>query len=230
VRYVIWDFDGTLGYRVGRWSSALRSVLEEGVPGHDHAGEALGARPRSGFPWPGTPEVPHPALSSPDLWWEAPLPVYVRAFEAGGVDPATSRELAGKVRAACVDPRRWRLYDDAVPALRDLSSRGWTHLILSNHVPELPEILRALGLEDRFLRVFNSAESGYEKPHPRAYDGVLETVAGAEAAWMVGDNPEADVRGAEAVGLPAILARGHKRGARHHCEDLSGIAGIIEKA
>lgn len=129
-----------------------------------------------------------------------------------------------------MDPRRWRLYDDAVPALRHLSSRGWTHLILSKHVPELPEILRALGLEARFLRVFDSAESGYEKPHPRAYDDVLETVAGAEAAWMVGDNPEADVRGAEAVGLPAILVRGHERGTRHHCEDLSKVAGTLERA
>jgi hypothetical protein len=34
----------------------------------------------------------------------------------------------------------------------------------------------------------------------------------------------------EAVDLPAILVGGHKRGARHHCEDLSGIAGIIENA
>jgi hypothetical protein len=32
------------------------------------------------------------------------------------------------------------------------------------------------------------------------------------------------------VGLPAILVREHKRGTRHHCEDLSGIAGIIENA
>ena len=218
VRYLVWDFDGTLGYRVGRWSSALRSVLQEAVPDHVDTEEALGAQLRSGFPWH-TPEVPHPSLSSPDTWWDALLPVFVRAFEAGGVDPATSRKLAGRVRGAY-----------AVPALRDLSSRGWTHLILSNHVPELPEILRALGLEDRFLRVFNSAESGYEKPHPRAYDGVLETVAGAEAAWMVGDNPEADVRGAEAGGLPAIFARGHKLGTRHHCQDLSGIAGVVEEA
>ena len=47
---------------------------------------------------------------------------------------------------------------------------------------------------------------------------------------MVGDNPEADVRGAEAVGLPAILVRGPKRGARHHCEDLFRIAGSVERA
>jgi putative hydrolase of the HAD superfamily len=205
-------------------------VLEKEVPGHDdRAGEALGARLRGGFPWH-TPGVPHPALSSPDLWWDALVPVFSRAFEAGGVDPATSRALAGKVRGAYVAPRHWRLYDDATPAMRDLSSRGWTHLLLMNHVPELPEILRALGLEDRFLRIFSSAESGYEKPHPLAYESVLATVAGAEAAWMVGDNPEADVRGAEAVGLPAILVRGRRRGTRRHCENLPGIAGIIEEA
>jgi FMN phosphatase YigB (HAD superfamily) len=55
------------------------------------------------------------------------------------------------------------------------SPRVWTRAILSNNVP-------GLRLEDRFLRLFNSAEIGYEKPHQRAYDGVLETVTGAEAA------------------------------------------------
>jgi len=229
VRFLIWDFDGTLWYRVGRWSSALHCVLEEAMPGRDFEREYLGAQLRRDFPWH-TPELPHPELSSPDLWWDALLPVFVRAFEAGGMDPTTSRTLAGKVREAYVDPRHWRLFDDAVPALRDLSSRGWTHLILSNHVPELPEILHDLGLEDHLLRVFNSAESGYEKPHPRAFDGVLEKVAGAEAAWMVGDSLEADVRGAKALGLPAILVRGPRRGTHHHCEGLSRVAAIVEKA
>jgi putative hydrolase of the HAD superfamily len=135
-----------------------------------------------------------------------------------------------EVRRAYVDPRHWRLLDDATPALRELSSRGWAHLILSNHVPELPEILDTLGLAGQMLEVFNPAESGYEKPHPRAFDGVLETVAGAEAAWMVGDSLAADVRGAEAVGLPDILAHGQKRGTRYHCADLYGIADIVDEA
>ena len=229
VRFLIWDFDGTLGYRAGRWASALHTVLQEARPGQDFDRELLGAQLRGGFPWH-TPEVPHPELSSPDLWWDALIPVFVGAFEVGGLAPSTSKELAGKVRGAYVDPRHWKLFDDAVPALRGLSSRGWTHLILSNHVPELPGILHNLGLDGYLHQVFNSAESGYEKPHPRAFDGVLEAVVGADAAWMVGDNPEADVRGAGAVGLPAILVRGPKRGARHHCEDLSGIAGIVERA
>ena len=229
VRFLIWDFDGTLGYRAGRWSSALQAVLQEARPGQGFDGELLGAHLRRGFPWH-TPEAPHPETSSPDAWWNALLPVFVDAFEAGGLDPSTSEELAGRVRNAYVDPRHWRLFDDAVPALRELSSLGWTHLILSNHVPELPEILHNLGLDGHLHRVFNSAESGYEKPHPRAFDGVLEVVAGADAAWMVGDNPVADARGAEAVGLPAILVRGPKRGAPHHRENLSGIAEIVEVA
>ncbi len=66
VRFLIWDFDGTLGYRVGRWSSAL----EEAMPGHGFEKERLSARLRSGFPWH-APEVPHPELSSPDAWWKA---------------------------------------------------------------------------------------------------------------------------------------------------------------
>ena len=206
VRFPIWDFDGTLGYRVGRWSSALFAVLEQANP--SQAFETHTPRPVVG------------ALS----------PVFIRAFEAGGAAPGDSHAPAARVRNVYVDPGQWRLFDDAVPALRDLSSRGWTHLILSNHVPELPGILNALGIGDRILRVFNSAESGYEKPHPRAFDEVLGMVAGAEAAWMVGDNVEADVRGAEAVGLSAILVRGARRGARHHCEDLSGISAIVGQA
>ena len=114
--------------------------------------------------------------------------------------------------------------------MRELSSRGWTHLILSNHVPELPEILHNLGLDEHLNQIFNSAESGYEKPHPRAFDAVLGAVADADAAWMVGDNLEADVRGAEAVGLPSVLVRGPRRGSQYHCEDLHGVAGIVERA
>ena len=59
MHFLVWDFDGTLGYRAGRWSSALHSVFEEALPDHEYAREPLGAQLRGGFPWH-TPEVPHP--------------------------------------------------------------------------------------------------------------------------------------------------------------------------
>jgi hypothetical protein len=53
---LIWDFDGTLGYRAGRWASALHAVLEEAMPGHDLERELLAARvPSAGigaYLWP----------------------------------------------------------------------------------------------------------------------------------------------------------------------------------
>ena len=226
VGYLAWDFDGTLGYREGPWSSALLSVLEEEGRGVGFDANLLRAGLRTGFPWH-APEISHGELSSPEAWWEALSPVFVGAFEAGGLDPATSRTLAARVREAYTDPRRWRLFEDTLPALRHLSSLGWTHVVLSNHVPELAQILGALGLGDHVGRVFNSAETGYEKPHPGAFENLLGALDLPEKIWMIGDNPEADVRGAEAAGIPAILVRGRPGGARRHRRDLLGVADIV---
>ncbi|MEJ7840863.1 MAG: HAD-IA family hydrolase, partial [Rubrobacter sp.] len=167
---------------------------------------------------------------SPELWWEALSPVFVRAFEAGGLDSVTSRTLAGRVREVYTDPNYWRLFDDTLSALQMLSSRGWTHLVLSNHVPELARIIDALGLGDHVERVFNSADSGHEKPHPLAFENLLEALDRPGKILMIGDNPEADVRGAEAAGIPAILVRGSPDGARRHCRNLFGVADIVGQA
>ena len=226
VGFLAWDFDGTLGYREGLWSSALLTVLEEEGRNLDFDAERMRTELRRGFPWH-TPEVPHAESTSPDTWWEALSPVFVRAFGAGGLDPTTSRTLAGRVRKAYTDPAYWRLFDDALPALRLLSSRGWTHVVLSNHVPELARILNTLGLGGHVQRVFNSADSGYEKPHPRAFANLLEALDRPEKIWMIGDNLKADVHGAETAGIPAILVRGHPDEARHQCRDLHGVAEIV---
>jgi putative hydrolase of the HAD superfamily len=56
-------------------------------------------------------------------------------------------------------------------------------------------------------RIFNSAETGYEKPHPRAFQHVIESLGAPRSIWMVGDNPVADIEGARAVGMNALLVR-----------------------
>ena len=124
MRYLVWDFDGTLGYRAGRWSSALLSVLESELPGQTFDADLMRTQLRTGFPWH-TPGVPHPDLSSSDEWWNNLHPVFTRAFEAGGLETETARALAARVRKTYVDPRYWHLFDDTLPVLGDLSSRGW---------------------------------------------------------------------------------------------------------
>lgn len=94
----------------------------------------------------------------------------------------------------------------------------------------LGQIIDALGLGEHVQRVFNSAKSGYEKPHPRAFENLLQELNHPKRIWMIGDNPDADVRGAEAVSIPAILVRGCHDGARHRCGDLLGVAEIVGAA
>ena len=92
-----------------------------------------------------------------------------------------------------VDPRRLRLFDDTLPTLDRLTVLEWTHIMLSDHVLELREILDHLRLASRFARVFNSAETGYEKPHPQAFHMVLEAFVHHAMVWMMGDNPRTGI-------------------------------------
>ena len=79
-------------------------------------------------------------------------------------------------------------------------------MILSNHVPELPSIVDGIGLGSLIDEVYTSAATGYEKPNPESYRIALGGESPADC-FMVGDNVDADVLGAEKVGLPAILVR-----------------------
>jgi putative hydrolase of the HAD superfamily len=135
--------------------------------------------------------------------------------------------LAGQFRHRYTDLTRWRLFPDTLPTLNTLSANGWRHIVLSNHVPELPEILRHLGVIDQVVAVFNSAQTGYEKPHPQAFRYVLDFIGDAETVWMIGDNYVADVLGAEAVGIPGILVRKAHPEARYGCMELGEVTHII---
>jgi putative hydrolase of the HAD superfamily len=99
------------------------------------------------------------------------------------------------------------VFEDTRPALQATADAGWRNVILSNHVPELPELVRTLGLEDLVESVFTSAVIGYDKPHPEAFRHALRASGDPARCWMVGDNPVADVGGAEALGIPAVLIR-----------------------
>lgn len=227
MRYLIWDFDGTLGYREGgAWTASLLEMLDLALPGHPVTLEQLRLYTHTGFPWH-QPERPHLYLTSTEAWWEALHPVLASVYRRVGLDESLAQTLARQFRTVYLNFDRWRLFDDVQPALDALSAHGWTHVILSNHVPELGDIVQHLGLTSRFAYIFNSAETGYEKPHPRAFQIALETLPDVETAWMIGDNFTADVQGAEAVGLPGILVRRQHPAASCCCASLADVPMLI---
>ena len=204
---VMWDFDGTLAMRPGLWSTCVLEVLEEHAPGHRATRDELRAALRDGFPWHRADE-PHLDLCEPDAWWAALDPLLGRAFGLAGVDALRHPDLARAFRARFVDGSvGWQVFDDTVPALQATRQAGWRNVILSNHVPELPALVGALGLEDLIDGVYTSAAIGYDKPHPEAFRHALRESGDPARRWMVGDNPVADVKGAQALGIPALLVR-----------------------
>ena len=64
------------------------------------------------------------------------------------------------------------------------------------------------GLADAIDGIATSHDVGWRKPHRAMFDRALELAAvGPSEAFMVGDNPIADVRGAQALGIRAVLRR-----------------------
>jgi len=230
---LIWDFDGTLGYRDsvlesggGAWTAALLETVQREAPERSITAEELRPYIRSGFPWH-TPERLHPHLDTADTWWAALTPVFERAYEGVGFNAERARELAQSVRATYLNPARWHVFNDSVQALTALSAAGWTHVVLSNHVHELPDLIAALGLTSHLTRIFNSAVLGVEKPNPEAFRIALNAMGPTESCWMIGDSFRADVRGAEALGLPAILVRRPHPDAERFAATLGEISRFL---
>lgn len=226
MKYLLWDFDGTLGYRVGMWSQAVLDVLHMEMPDFACTVDQIRPHLRTGFPWHSHEQVRENPLT-PEQWWHTLSPVFEQAYCAIGVETVQARRLSTQVRSAYTDLQFWHVFDDTFLALEQLSGAGWKHTILSNHVPELSSILHYLRLDTLIEQVFNSAETGYEKPHPLAFHSALEKLNDRTMVWMVGDSVHADIAGANAAGIPAILVHSSHEKAQYVAPDLTAVVSLL---
>jgi putative hydrolase of the HAD superfamily len=225
---IFWDFDGTL-VLTPKWSTSLVKALDILHPGHDITREQISAFLNEGFPWH-TPETYHPELSSPEAWWTFLRPVLAGAvlrMGYGNEDCYRAAELAQEI---ILDTRTYIPYDETLPVLQYLCEKGWQHFILSNNYPQLPEVVSHLSFSDLITECITSGLVGYDKPNRGIFEYALDLAGRPEKIWMVGDNIKADVRGAEAVGIPAILVHTQvNEKPKYYAADLYEVARIIEE-
>lgn len=208
VGVVFWDFDGTLARREGLWASALEEAWIRCAGDASLTASDLRLHLGRGFPWH-SPEKTRPVSSAAD-WWDSLHPVLVRAYVSAGGDAALAAEAARAVPETFYRVDAWTMIDGAVAALELCRKAGRRNIILSNHAPELPALVEALGLSALVETTITSALVGAEKPNRQIFDHALR-VAGdppLSQVWMVGDNPIADVEGARGAGIRALLADG----------------------
>jgi putative hydrolase of the HAD superfamily len=205
-RAVLWDFDGTLAVRPGHWGACLVEVLDAREPGHGLTRADLAPFLHCGFPWH-EHDQPHPQLSDPDAWWQHIGQTLLGVLTSAKIPALRGADHLRHFRGTYLDTARWSVYPDSAAALALVAAAGWRNVIVSNHAPELPDLVSGLGLGTHVDEVITSARCGYEKPHPAIFDLARRAAGNPETAWMVGDNPIADIAGAARAGIPGILVR-----------------------
>jgi putative hydrolase of the HAD superfamily len=226
---LIFDFDQTLGYRDGMWSSVIFEILQEsGYSNVEY--NSIRLYTKIGFPW-NDYHVSHNKLFNGLSWWEYMEVIVTRVLLNFGINDNEAKVLSKKVRNKYLDLSKWHLFDETYDVLESLTSLDYNCYILSNHVPELSAITNHLGIDKFIKKIFNSADIGYEKPNSKIYQYVIKDLnVPLESIIMVGDNYIADVVGARSNGINAVFVRAeNKFDYKFYCKDLLSLKNVIEK-
>jgi putative hydrolase of the HAD superfamily len=121
--------------------------------------------------------------------------------------PALVSELVRKDRELLAASSR--LYDDAIPFLQILQSRGVKVALVSNCIENTPPLLSDLGVSALADPVVLSCEAGCAKPDARIYRRALDQLGVTAGAAVFVDDQPAYCAGATAAGMTALqIARG----------------------
>ena len=233
MKYILWDFDGTLSYRDGNWPATLHSVLLKNniidIPVEKITPYLRSFSEVKVFTWD-IYEKSHKELLGAKTWWEYYEFHFSNIFQKLGVEENISIELSKQFKDEYMDIANWHIYDDVINVLEYLKKDN-KNIILSNHIPELECIVRGLNIDEYFMNIFTSANIGFEKPNPKIYQYVLEKLGINETdCIIIGDSYRADIKGGLTMGIKSILVRAENtNNYEHYCKDLKNIIGKIEK-
>lgn len=143
---------------------------------------------------------------------EARFRIACAALEASGA----SRELCRRIALDMTESKESavRPFDGAIEALSALRGRGHRLGLLTNGSSEFQRNkLTRYQLEPLFEVILIEGELGYGKPDARVFAAALEYFGVRPAdAWMIGDNLDADIAGAQALGITGIWHDAHGEG------------------
>ncbi len=157
--------------------------------------------------------------------------LYTELLAHAGIEDADAPEALYRTFS---DPRSYRLFADAVPALEALRERGHRLGVISNFEGWLADLLEMLGIAGLFEVTAISGPLGWEKPDPRIFKWALEEAgADASACVYVGDQPYFDAEPAIALGMHGVLIDRHGRWVDldppyPKISTLGELAGVVE--
>jgi HAD superfamily hydrolase (TIGR01549 family) len=143
----------------------------------------------------------HPELDHDEEVWVRFTEDIVRGMGGEGSD---CRAVAEAITEGWLHSENFELYEDALPVLELLREKGLKIGLVSNTSRDLDAFVVHHRLDvDAWV---SSGTHGKVKPSPTIFKAVLALLdVEPAAAVMVGDSPDDDVAGAEAMGIRALL-------------------------
>ncbi|HEU4580046.1 MAG TPA: HAD family hydrolase [Polyangiaceae bacterium] len=125
-------------------------------------------------------------------------------LEAEGISEELCQRFADDVtdrKEAYVHP-----FEGALETLQVLRAQGHRLALLTNGSALFQRRkLQRFALEPFFELILIEGELGYGKPDPRVFQAALDFFAASpQSAWMIGDNLQADIAGAQQLGIDGI--------------------------
>ena len=130
---------------------------------------------------------------------------------------------------------RSRRYDDALPVIRELRRMGFKTGIVSNTSWGSPaalwrEEIERLDLAPNMDTVVFCRDVGWRKPARQIFELALKQIRiEPQDCLFVGDHPEWDVAGAEAVGMQAILIDRHSNVPGYAAQRIASLGELPER-
>jgi putative hydrolase of the HAD superfamily len=164
-------------------------------------------------------------VSYTEYWerWDAQVLIYL------GI--SGSENLAKQVKARWFDYANCVTYPDTKVTLNRLKQMGLKlGLISTAYEEDIDAILEKAGLEKRLFDIVVGANTiEKEKPHPDVFRHALSKLGvRPEEALLVGDQVDKDYKGAEAVGIHALLIERERRSKNDTSDNLKRIRSLQE--
>lgn len=137
--------------------------------------------------------------------------VYEVAFDHLGI-AESKMELSDALYDRFTRHDSYRLFPDALPALRRVKEEGLVLGLISNFEGWLEEMLVEWQVAELFDLMVISGKEGIEKPDAKIFEIALERSGlDPSSSVYVGDHPRIDVEAAEGVGMTGVLIDRHDR-------------------
>ena len=167
----------------------------------------------------------HPEFEHDDAIWFAFTERIILGM--GGSSPA-SYDCAVEITRGWERHENFELYADVVPVLDELRTAGLKIGLVSNSARDVHAFAHHHGLDiDAGISSFHH---GKTKPHASIFRAVLDLLeVSPEQAAMVGDTIEADIDGALAIGMRAVLVDRHDQhpDVPDRITDLHALPGVL---